>query len=50
MVIDAFVGWAFSSMRVFQGISYVTIFVGMLSILLHVDFNYLFISDMIGVM
>jgi len=37
-------------MRVSQGISCVTTFVGMLSILLHVDFNYIFVSDILWVM
>jgi len=50
IVIDAFRGWLFPSMRVFQGISCVTIFVGMLSILLHVNFNCIFILDLLWVM
>ena len=50
MVMDAFGGWAFPSMRVFRDISCVTIFVGMLSILLHVDINCIFILDLSWVM
>lgn len=40
----------FLSMKVSQGISCVTIFMDMLSILLHVDFNYMFISNLLWVM
>ena len=50
MVMDAFGGWDFPLTRVSQVISCVTIFVGMLLILLHVDFNCIFISDLVWVM
>ena len=39
-----------SSMRVSQGISCITFFVGMLSILLHVNFDCIFILDLLWVM
>ena len=43
-------GFFFPSMRVSKGISCATFFVGMLSILLHVDFNCIYISDLLWVM
>ena len=46
MVMDVFGCWIFSSMRVFQGI-FCHIFVGMLSILLDVDFNCIYILDLL---
>ena len=45
-VMDAFGSWVFPSMRVFLGYILCHNFVGMLSILLHVDFNYIFILNL----
>ena len=45
MVMDAFGGWVFSLNKGFSGYILCHIFVGMLSILLHVDFKCIFILD-----
>ena len=45
---DAFGGWVFPSMRVSPGYILCHNFVGMLSILLHVDFNCIFIAIIMG--
>ena len=49
-VMDSFGGWVFSLKEGFPGYILCHIFVGMLSILLHVDFNCIFILDLLWVM
>ena len=50
MVMDAFGGSAFSLNEGFPGYILCYSFVGIFSILLHVDFNYIFISNILWVM
>ena len=50
MVMDAFGGWVFTLNEGFLGYVLRYIFVGMLPIILHVDFNCLFVLDLLWVM
>ena len=49
-MMDSFGGWIFILNEGFLGYILCHIFVGMLSILFHVDFNSVFISDLLWVM
>ena len=50
MMMDAFGGWVFSLNEGFPGYILCHNFVGMLSILLHVSFNFIFVLDLLWVM